>query len=377
MTTATKRRGSARTTVDAAVLLKAILAVRPAVARDGTGRHVLLADRVEACNGALRITEAVTVSTTPVLVPQDRLAKILSTVSGSVEIEVSGTTVRIRAARGEWTLPTESADEWPAVTDGVPRPFARFPADQFRRAVKSVIAATDGEASRYALGGMLLEHKGPHVAFVATDGRRLNCAVLDLDQDTDDGAVIVPEAVMKVLAEAAKDAGDEAMQIEIVGNREIVAECGNRVVRASLLDGRFPRWLDVIPEKIRPRFGDDDDTHQPRPPHATAAAGELLAAMRQAAIVTSDQSKGVLCAFTPKGLMIEGRSAEHGESRVTCDLGEAALTVQVRLDPQFARDWLQTVDVSAMVEIHATDAESAVTLRHEDTYAVIMPMAAE
>ena len=377
MTTATKKRGGSRTTVNAAELLKILKAVAPAVAKAGTGRNVLLAERVEAQDGALRITEDVEGSGTPVLVPHDRLAAILATVTGTVDIEATGTSVRIKAARGEWTLPTESADQWPAVADGGQRPFARFPADQFARAVRAVSAAADSESSRYALGGVLLEHKGPHVALVATDGRRLHCAILDLDQDTDDGAVIVPRHVMGVLLKMAEDGGDEALQIDVVANREIVTECAGRVVRAALLDGRFPRWLDVIPEDIRPRFGVDDDTYQKRPPHSTAVADELLSAMRQAAIVTSEASKGVDCVFSPKGLMIQGRSAEFGESTVTCDLGEAALKVAVRVDPQYVHEWLQTVDDGVMVEIHAKDSQSAVTLRHEDTYAVIMPMAAD
>ena len=377
-TTKTKPARRGATTVLAATLAAAIRAVAPAVStRHSTGGRVYLGERVEATDGELRITVATPVSDQAVLVPHAKVAAILGTVSGDVRLQPEASLLRVSASRGQWSLPTEQAEEWPTAAEGDLRPFARFPADEFARAVRAVIDAADTESSRYALGGVLLEHKGPHVAFVATDGRRLNCCVVDIDQDTDDGSVIVPARVMHVLLRVAEAAGDEALQLCAVGNREIVAEVADTVVRAALLEGRFPRWLDVIPADVRPAFGEDDTTYREPPAHVEVSAGDLLSCVRQAAIVTSEQSKGVQFTFTSEGLMLSGRSAEFGESTVTADLAVAGIACSVKLDPAFVASWLRQVDTAAMVEVYATDAESAVVMRHEDCYSVVMPLAAD
>lgn len=377
MTTATKKRRGDTITLHADEFRAAVRTVAPAVSnRHATLCQVLLGDTVEATDGELRITVAYGASARPVLVPHQRLAAILGTVGGEVTVETCDTSVKIRASRGEWTLPSSDAAEWPQVAEGKVRPFARLPADQFARAVRAVIDATDDDSSRYALGGVLLEHKGPHVAFVATDGRRLNCHIVDIDQATDDSSVIVPRRAMQSILRTAEQAGDEGITLGVCG-ADLVVECGDAVIRARLLEGRFPRWLDVIPADVRPRFGSDDDTYAEPPAHAEISAGELLAAVRQARIVTSEQSKGVKFVFTPSGLMLEARSAEGGESIVTADLPVAGIKVAVSLDPAFVAGWLAHVDAGAMVEVYAKDHQSAVTLRHEDSYAVVMPMAVD
>ena len=382
MTTATKTRAAARPRsgskwkVPADELAAALRAVAPAVnQRHATLSHVWIGQSIEAWNGELRVTVPMHVWDEPVLVPHARLEQIVRTVHGTVELERDRNTITIYAARGQWTLPTADPAEWPAAaTTGHPRPFCSLPADQFARSVAAVIDAADSESSRYALGGVLMVHKGPHVAFVATDGRRLHLSMVDIDQATDDAQVIVPRAAVAVLARMADGSGDGAVQLAISGS-DILAEFPGATVRARLLEGRFPSWLDVVPEDVRPRFGSEDETYVEPPAHAEVTAGELLAAVRQAAIVTSEQSKGVDFAFTKEGMCLTARSAECGESVVTADLQVADIACVVKLDPAFVCEWVRTLDAGSTVEVFAKDHQSAVILRHEDQIGVVMPLA--
>ena len=379
MTTATKVRRGARMTVPANELAAALRAVAPAVnGKHPVLSHVLVGDGIAAYNGELRIVVEVGNMPEPVLIPHGRLAAIVSSVHGEVEIERGQNNVTVTAARGKWVLPTVDVEEFPADAVGPPaKPFARIPADQFCRCVAAVIDATDSDSSRFALGGVLLEHKGPDLAFVTSDGRRLHATILDLDQATDDGMVIVPKGAMATIAKLAGGAGDDAVQIGVSGS-DLVVELPDATVRARLLDGRFPRWLDVIPKHLRPQFGvDGERPYVEPPPHAEILAGELLAAVRQASIVTSETSKGVLFVFVDNGLMLTSRSADYGEATVTADLSMSAIKAQVKLDPAYVAGWLRSVDEGATVEVYATDAESAVVLRHEDQIGVVMPLAAD
>jgi DNA polymerase-3 subunit beta len=187
-------------------------------------------------------------------------------------------------------------------------------------------------------------------------------AEAEIDQATDDTSVIVPRRAVDVLCRLAH--GADAVQLETTG-RELVAEVEGASVRAVLVEGRYPKWTDVEPTRtVKPSL---------------VVVGELLAACRQAAICTSEQSKGVVFTVTPKGLHLTSRSAEAGEASCTCDLVYAGQACTVSLDPRFVTDWLGcgSFDLAETVELEAADAQSAVVLRAQDCRCVVMPLAVE
>jgi DNA polymerase-3 subunit beta len=380
MTTAAKtRRPATAWTIAAPDLRAARTAVAPAIsAKHATFSGVRLgAYGAEAFNGELRVlVDLEGADYEPFVVPHGRLAAIAGMAVGDVSFARDGNNVKITAGRGQWTLPVIDG-EWPERGDDAGKPFLRLPVDQFCRVVKSVVGATDDDSSRYALGGVLVEQKKGDVAFVATDGRRLHVAYAEVDQAVDDASCIIPAHAITTLAKLASANADDAIQLSLSGN-ELVADMDGVTLWARLLDGRFPRWADVIPKNIRPDFGTGTDKVYKAPPaHAEVTAGELLAAVRQASIVVNETSRGVQFTFVDNGLMLAARSADYGESTVTAELSLAGIKATVRLDPSFVGGWLRNVDPGAIIEVFATDAESAVVLRHEDALAVVMPLAAE
>jgi DNA polymerase-3 subunit beta len=329
------------------------------------------------------------------LLPKDRFSAILGSFSGDeITITPDDTSCVIKARTAEWTLPTEDASEYPAWDVVDAKPITRMPADQFVRAVKGVVFAADNESSRYALGAVLIEVQGDSVSFVATDGRRLACVTCERRQveSTDDTKTLVPYAALskclKLLPKkknskraededndnpAEYDCGTLAVQIEAT-SKEVVFTIGPiandavqpaKVVTARLLDGRYPRWRDTLPER--------------KAKSTTVSRADLLSATRAAAICTSDESRGVQFVFSGDGIWLHGQSAEKGESSVTCDVVEAGDKATVKLDPLFVQQWLGGIDSEAQphVDVEVVDADSAVILRCGDNTGVIMPMAAE
>jgi len=140
---------------------------------------------------------------------------------------------------------------------------------------------------------------------------------------------------------------------------------GPTTISARLVEGRFPRWRDVFPDR-------------PDASQVKIVAGPLLAAVRQAAIVTSEQSKGVDFSFEPGQLVLSGRSAESGESRIELPIEHAGPVVKIKLDPRFLSEFLRVLDGAATVTLELTDAQSACVCRTDDGYGyVIMPLAAD
>lgn len=369
MTTATKERKkrATGTSITVADLRKALHAVAPAVParspKPVLSNVLLSGETLTGTDLELRITTRLECYDGPdLLLPHARLTQIVGSLDqgGTVELRADGTSCVVRSGRGEWRLPVEDAREFPAAGDADTKPIARLPADQFATLMGAVKFATDNESSRYALGGVLVQFKAGMLSLVGTDGRRMCVAEVEIDQATDDTSVIVPRRAVDVLCRLAH--GADAVQLETTG-RELVAEVDGTTVRAVLVEGKFPRWADVEPERtVKPSM---------------VVVGELLAACRQAAICTSEQSKGVTFAFTAEGLHLTSQSAEAGEASCTCELVEPGDACVVSLDPVFVTQWLGcgSFDAAETIEVEAENATTAVVLRAQDCRCVVMPLA--
>jgi DNA polymerase-3 subunit beta len=343
-------------------------AVAPAVPARGP-KPVLT--NVLLSNGTLTGTDLEIRISTPIdyagpalLLPHARLTQIVGSLpaDSEVSLKADGTSCVVKAGHGTWRLPVEDANEFPAANEVDASPIARLPADQFTALMGSVRFATDNESSRYALGGVLVQFKGGMISFVGTDGRRMCVAEAEIDQATDDTTVIVPRRVVDVLCRLAH--GADAVQLEATAN-EILADVDGVSVRAALVQGKFPAWEKVEPTRTVKA--------------SLVVVGELLAACRQAAICTSEQSKGVTFAVTAEGLHLTSRSSEAGEASCTCDLVEPGDPCVVSLDPVFVVQWLGcgSFDNAETIELEAADAQSAVVLRAQDCRCVVMPLAVE
>ena len=369
MATATKERKtrSGGITLNVADLKSALAAVSPAVPSRGPRpvlTNVRLGDGIiTGTDLEVRIDAGIDYHGETMLLPHARLLAILNAAGGDeVTLEPKGTSCVVKCGHGTWTLPIEDAAEFPSWEPENAKPITRLPADQFCRAVRGVVFAADNESSRFALGAVLVDVTDGVVNFVATDGRRLCACEMEHDLAVDDTTTLVPSRVMQIVARIAGAAGEAAVQLEATAN-ELVATIEGTTVTARLTDGRFPRWRDVIPA----------DGENP----TTVLATELLSATRAAAIVTSEQSKGVQYTFTAEGIHLHGQSAEAGESSVTCEIVEAGHACSVKLDPVFVREWLSGLpaDGEPTVSVQATDAQSAVVLRTDTYTGVIMPLA--
>ena len=327
--------------------------------------NVLLAGgALTATDLELQISVEIDYTGEPLLLPHARLRAILAEArADEVTLAVDGSSCVITAGRGTWRLPVGDASEWPTWEPTGLRSLVRIPCDQFTHAVRGCVYATDNESSRYALGAVLVEVLGGDCSFVATDGRRLSHVRVEHDQAVDDGTALVPARVLASLASVAAR-HDDAVQLEATDN-EFVATLPGCTVTARQIQGRFPRWRDVLP------------TDREGAIETVVDRGELMAATRAAAIVTSEQSKGVDFTFGDSGVTLHGQSSEYGTSDVTIDVVSGGKPVRIKLDPVFVVEWLRglTSEDDPNVTVELVDAQSACVLRCDDCTGVIMPLA--
>jgi DNA polymerase-3 subunit beta len=283
----------------------------------------------------------------------------------TLHLESDGNGVSIRGERSQFNLPAENPAEFPPVADFAEASYYEAPARLLRELIRRTVFATDNESSRYALGGVKLEFDGGEVTAVGTDGRRLAKMTGPIGLHGEPAAVqqntIVPTRAMQLI-ERAVAPSDAEVQLAIRGN-EFLVHSPRATISARLLEGRFPEWRKVFPER---GAGEQIEL----------AAGPTHAAVRQAAIVTSEESRGIDFTFGGGSLVLAGRAAEVGQSRVELPIGYDGREITITLDPRFVIDFLKVLDAEKTFTLELRDGESAAVCSTDDGYGyVIMPLA--
>ena len=178
---------------------------------------------------------------------------------------------------------------------------------------------------------------------------------------TGDKMTIIPTRAMQLIERAIGD-GDENLLLAAREN-DVLVKSSKATIYTRLVEGRFPKWRDVFPR------------------HESTAKIELTvgpfhAAVRQAAIVTSEERRGVEFAFGEGRLVLSGHGAEYGESHVELPIAYDGQKRDVMLDPRFVNDFLRVLDPETNITLEIRDGETAVVCNTQDGYAyVIMPLA--
>ena len=299
------------------------------------------------------------------LLPVGRFGSILRESSDEyLRIESDGTGVVVRGDRSEFNLPAENPDEFPEVAMFAEDKYQELPARLVKELVRRTLFATDTDSSRYALGGVLLEFEEDRIIAVGTDGRRLAkmegpCQSIATHHQND-AMTIVPSRAMQLIERTLTDA-DAEVKLAARSN-DVILRTPRATLYSRLLEGRYPKWRDVIPQRT------DAATIE-------LSVGPLFAAIRQAAIVTSDESRGINLVFADGTLTLSGSTAEVGQSRIEVPIPYDGEEIAITLDHRFLADFFKVLDPGKNVSLNVKDNESAAVFETDDGYLyVVMPL---
>ncbi len=302
-----------------------------------------------------------------VLLPIRRFGAILRENSDEkLYLESDGTRTLVRGERSEFQLPTQNPEEFPVVSPFQEERYHQMPARFFRELIRRTVFATDAESSRYALGGVLIELTDKAVVGVGTDGRRLakqeGPAEAVAGHQTGESTVI-PARALQLMERALAD-NDGDIQLA-VGENQVLVRSQRTIVYSRLVEGRYPKWRDVFP-----KHGDVVKVE--------LTVGPYHSAVRQAAIVTTEDRRGVDFTFGDGKVVLAAHGAEMGESHVELPIAYDGPEIRVKLDPRFVNDFLRVLDPEQTFTLHLRDPETAVVCSTDDGYGyVIMPLSRE
>jgi len=236
--------------------------------------------------------------------------------------------------------------------------------------IARTIFATARENSRYAINGVLLNRTGKKIEMVATDGRRLALARGTASAANDESDMcIVPSKALSVLDKLMKAHASDGVRLSVTANQivaTVLDEAGESIASLSsnLVEGTFPPYEDVIPR--------DQDKK------ATFDTDVLNSAVRRAALLTNEESRGVRLAFTTDDgnkLTLSSRAPEMGEAKIDVELkGYDGDDIEIGFNPAFIIDALKIIDDSEIsLELKNTNKPGLIKSGPDFVY-VVMPV---
>ena len=283
----------------------------------------------------------------------------------TLTMETDDSGLRVKGSRSKFRLPGNNPDEFPAVKTFEEEKYHVVPTRLFREMVRRTVFATDPESSRYALGGVLFELTGNDVLAVGTDGRRL--ARMEGQGEsvgehaTNGMTTIVPTRAIGLMQRAIGD-GEETIDVASVGN-ELLLRTKQAVIFSRLVEGRYPAWRQVLPARENATQID-------------MTVGPLFSALRQAAIVTDHESRGIDFTFGDGTLKLEASTAEIGDSQIELPIAYDGDEITLTMDHRYVADFCKVLDAETQFILEVESSSSPALLTTDDGYAyVIMPMA--
>jgi DNA polymerase-3 subunit beta len=271
----------------------------------------------------------------------------------------------VRGERSEFKLTAGDPDEFPAVAKFEERKYHVLPARLFREVIARTEFATEMESSRYALGGVLFELEANKITAVGTDGRRLakmeGLAESVGGHKSGETMTIVRTPSLRSIYRALSDNDGEV---------HFAARASDVLIRtprctfySRLVEGRFPRWRDVFPAR---RDAAKIDMQ----------VGPLHSALRQAAVVLNQESRGIDFTFEAGTLTLAAATAETGQSRVEMPVSYDGPQIIVSLDHRFVLEFLKVLSPEQTITLDIENGETAsVFLANDARYGyVVMPL---
>src|SRR5207244_4374811 len=241
--------------------------------------------------------------------PADKIRDIVrESVDDTLSIELVGEQAVIKGQDSQFKIFTQPVSEFPPVPDFEGEADFEVAGGHLKQLIGQTLFAAAKESTRYAFNGVLVVAKGKKISLVSTDGRRLAQANGDLSSAgklSKDGArAIIPTKALQ-LVEKLIDDPEEAVGFQMREN-QVIVHTQSATLTSNLVEGQFPPYEDVIPKDADKKM--------------TAGTADFLSAIRRAALLTTEASKGVRLAFSKKGLKLNSLRPEsgQGENKVPC-----------------------------------------------------------
>ena len=271
--------------------------------------------------------------------------------------------IDVTCGKSRFKIMGASADEFPSLPSSEGVEF-NIDAKDFCEMIEKVSYAMSNDETRYTLNGVFLEQAGTgakaSLRMVATDGHRLSYAERPVKSGKLAKGVIIPKKGIWELKKILEDVdGDFTLQI---GEKTISVVTKNVTFVCRLIDGQFPPYNQVIPKESGRVVSVDRKT--------------LIQALRRAALLANEKSKGVKFNISPGNLDISSSNPDLGEAKEDISCVYKGETFDVGFNASYFIDILNVLeDEKSILELKNDTSPCVIRSEFDKGFlSVVMPM---
>jgi DNA polymerase III subunit beta len=298
------------------------------------------------------------------ILPANKLISILrESTDERLTIVADAERVVVTGHSTEFEMPSEDPAGFPDVPDAADKKYHELTAGNLRSMVHRTVFAAAKESTRYAMTGVLWELEGGTAKLVATDSKRLALVTGEAQcvggHDTKGGQHLVPTKAMALLE---RNLADDAELVKVsLRQNEALFQTSRALVYTRLVEGRYPPYKDILPKKSAVKV--------------PLAVTPFLTAVRQAAIMTDEESKRVTFQFASGKLVLQAHGAATGRSKVEMPVEYDGAKLEINFDPAYMVDFLKVLEPEDPLTLEMTDNSKPALFRSGPNYQyLVMPL---
>jgi DNA polymerase-3 subunit beta len=296
-----------------------------------------------------------------IVVPADKLSSIVrESFDDVIALEATESAVYLVGSDSRFTIYSHDPDQYPVVPGFEGEADIEVKLDRLQDGIEQTVFAAAKESTRYALNGILWEVHGKKLSLIATDGRRLAKAVVSLEKAATlpEGRIIVPAKTMNLLDKIPmRDGGSVSVRFV---NNQIVLGCETVVISSNLVEGNFPKYEDIIPKDYTKKL--------------TLPTDAVLSAVRRAALLANEDSKGIKLALDKGSLIFTSRAPETGDAQIDMDIEYNEEPMEIGFNPQFLVDVMRVIKEDTF-ELHLGQSDRPGLIKSGSSFLyIVMPV---
>ncbi|MDH5425360.1 MAG: DNA polymerase III subunit beta [Gammaproteobacteria bacterium] len=295
--------------------------------------------------------------------PAKKLLDICKSLPDEAQINISidADKAIVKSGRSRFSLATLPASDFPSLEELVPLVTITMTQSQFKTVIEKTSFAMAQQDVRYYLNGLLFDLTNEGIRSVATDGHRLSYSEQPIELNLNENKqVIIPRKGILELNRLLQHT-DEIAEVSI-GNNHIRVKIDNLTFTSKLIDGRFPDYNRVIPER-----GDN---------LLTIDRNEFKQALIRASILSNEKFRGIRLLLNSSIIKLQSHNPDHEEADVELEAQYQGDNIEIGFNVNYMLDVLN-VSASEQVHISLQDSNSSCLVQFpDDEYSkyVIMPM---
>ena len=294
-----------------------------------------------------------------VVIPGALLADIIRVLdNGQISFVVRDEEIQINSGKSEFNLRTLPADEFPKFEEPGGNE-ATLDTKSLANAFEQVVKAASMDDARPILTGVLLAAEQEGLRLVATDSYRM--AIRDIPGTeilSRDELVLIPSRALDVVKRILSEGNELAV---VLGEKEAVFKIGDTSIVTRLIEGEFPNYKGLIPEKNKNKLIINRE--------------ETLAALQRVKLLAREATP-IRLSMTDKKIELLAIEQDIGQATEIIDGTYSGEEITVAFNPDYLIDGLDVISTEE-VSLETTDALKPAILKglNEETFLyLLMPV---